>query len=380
MHSTLAELLENLKPGLLWVSRDGLVRYANGDAGARTGLAPGRRLYDPDMASTVSAVVTGREPRAVNAFGAPAQQGGAVPELKCRVIPGLAADDAFVLIGNDPSADHGAAFDNLLQVVQHDLRDPLAAAAKALLAAKAGQAGAQDGVPALCSSIDELLLTLNKLVDLASVWGSSALLANDRIEPWPLLLQVWGELHALAQSRSIKVRFLAQGATESLATIYGSEPWLRRVFVECLDSALRSARPGVTLVIEHMQLGPRARIVFRDSSVFAALSSDAVAMPSPAKGTKPAARRLSANDQIGFKLCQHIVSLHGGQLREENEDGLRNFLIDLPTGAPHRNTAQSQIDVAQAERYAADLATLMARARTAESKSKAPAAGAGAAA
>ena len=47
-----------------------------------------------------------------------------------------------------------------------------------------------DGVDALCGSIDELLLTLNKLVDLASVWGSTALLANDRIEPWPLLQQV----------------------------------------------------------------------------------------------------------------------------------------------------------------------------------------------
>ena len=96
-----------------------------------------------------------------------------------------------------------------------------------------------------------------------------------------------------------------------------------------------------------------------------------------AKGTEPAARRLRANDHIGLKLCQHIVSLHGGQLREENEDGLRNFLIDLPTGAPHRNTEQSQIDVAQAERYAADLAALIARARAAESKSKAPAAGVG---
>ena len=243
MHSTLAELLENLKPGLLWVSRDGLVRYANGDAGARTGLAPGRRLYDPDMARAVSAVVTGREPRAVNAFGAPAQVGGAVPELKCRVIPGLSVDDAFVLIGNDPSGDHGPAFENLLHVVQHDLREPLAAAGKALHAA---QAGAPDGVDALCGPIDELLLTLNKLVDLASVWGSTALLANDRIEPWPLLQQVWGELQSLAQSRSIKVRFCAQGAAESLATIYGSEPWLRRVFVECRESVLRSGRPGAS--------------------------------------------------------------------------------------------------------------------------------------
>ena len=313
----------------------------------------------------------------MNAFGAPAQQGGAVPELKCRVIPGLSADDAFVLIGNDPGADDGSAFDNLLHVVQHDLRDPLAAAGKALHAAKAGQAGAPDGVDALCGSIDELLLTLNKLVDLASVWGSTALLANDRIEPWPLLQQVWGELQSLAQSRSIKVRFRAQGAAESLATIYGSEPWLRRVFVECLESALRSARPGATLDIAHVQLGPRALIVFRDCGVFARPSIDAVEMQSAAKGTEPAARRLRANDHIGLKLCQHIVSLHGGQLREENEDGLRNFLIDLPTGAPHRNTEQSQIDVAQAERYAADLAALMVRARAAESKSSAPAAGVG---
>jgi CheY-like chemotaxis protein len=72
---------------------------------------------------------------------------------------------------------------------------------------------------------------------------------------------------------------------------------------------------------------------------------------------------LSARDQIGLKLCRHIVSLHGGQLREEEEDGVRNFLIELPTGAPHRND-QSQLDVAQAQRYATDLAALMSRART----------------
>jgi hypothetical protein len=36
---SLAEPLENLKSGLLWVARDDEVRYANADAGARTGLA-----------------------------------------------------------------------------------------------------------------------------------------------------------------------------------------------------------------------------------------------------------------------------------------------------------------------------------------------------
>ena len=39
MHPSLAELLENLKPGLLLVVRDGTVRYANGEGTARTDLA-----------------------------------------------------------------------------------------------------------------------------------------------------------------------------------------------------------------------------------------------------------------------------------------------------------------------------------------------------
>lgn len=369
MHASLTELLENLKPGLLWVGRDGAVRFANGDAGARTGLATGARLYDPDMARAVSAVVKGRTPAAVTALGKPAQHGGAMPELKCRVIPGLAADDAFVLIGADPNADHGAAFDNLMHVLHHDLRDPLAAAGLAL---KAAPAGAAEDTAALLAAIDNLVVTMNKLVDLASVWGSSALLANDRIELWPLLQAVWGELQDLARSRSIKVRFHAQSPSESLATIYGSEPWLRRVFTECLESALRDARPGVTLNIEHVQMGPRALIVFRDCGVFTSRHHDATELPRCAKGTAVTPERLAARDHIGLKLCQHIVALHGGQLREEIEDGQHNFLIDLPTGAPHR-ADQSAIDAAQAQRYAEDLAALMARSRAAPARAAASA-------
>ena len=44
MHSTLAELLEDLKPVRLWMSRDGLEPCANGDAGARSGLAEQRQI------------------------------------------------------------------------------------------------------------------------------------------------------------------------------------------------------------------------------------------------------------------------------------------------------------------------------------------------
>jgi hypothetical protein len=70
----------------------------------------------------------------------------------------------------------------------------------------------------------------------------------------------------------------------------------------------------------------------------------------------------TARERIGFELCRRVLTLHGGMLREEVEDGLRHFLIDLPTGAPHQAETQ-QIDIAQAQRYASDLAVLMARSR-----------------
>ena len=363
MHATLIELLENLKPGLLWVRIDGAVRYANREAAARTGLAVGRKLCDPDLARAVTAAVAGRMPRMVTAVGHPSQPGGAAPELQCRVVPGFSSDDAFVLITPDASADHGAAFDNLLQVIDSDLREPLRSASEALQFARADGTDVHV-VDALCDRVDLVLQTLGKLVDLAGVWGSSALLANDRIKLWPLLQKVWGEIEPVAIERSIKVRFQARSETD-LVTLYGSEAWLARVFLECLESALRAARPGSTLLIEYRQMGPRALIVFHDCGVFATFGRDAVELPGiPAASNRGAApARLGAREQIGLKLCQHIVALHGGQLREEVDDGLRNFLIDLPTGAPHR-VEQDQFDIAQAQLYAQDLAALMARART----------------
>lgn len=366
MHASLAELLENLKSGLLWVARDGEVRYANADAGMRTGLATGRRLFDPDLMRAVAASVAGRVPRTVSAVGLPAAPGDAPTELKCRVIPGMAKDDAFILISPAAGQDGSAAFENLMQAIRSDLREPLRQTQAALSRLRVHQ-DLQPDHAALGEGLEQLLTVTDRLVELASLWDSSSLLANDRIELWPLLQRVWGEVEPLALQRGVKVRFRAQTETAGLAALYGSERWLGRVFQECLEAALRGTRRDGLLDIEHRQLGPRAIVVFRDSGVFSArnVRSEGVELDSGRKAVKgaPAVKPvLAVRDQIGLKLCQHIVALHGGQLREEEEDGLRNFLIDLPTGAPHR-ADEAAIDVAQAQQYARDLSALMTRAR-----------------
>lgn len=336
MHASLTELLENLRPAVLWVTHDGVVRYANAEAANRTGLATGCRLYDPDLGRAIVAAVTGRVPRTVTTAGAP-QAGVPGVEMKCRVIPGLGSDDAFVLMSTDPSRDQGSGYDNLMETIRADLRDPLREA-RAALSLVEERGALQPEQAALNDGLGQLLTVVERLVELASLWSGDSLLANDRIELWPLLQRVWGEVEPLALQRDVRVRFQAQTETAGLVTLYGSERWLGRVFQECLEVAVRGTRAGGLLDVEHRQLGPRAVVVFRDSGVFA------------------------GREQIGLKLCQHIVGLHGGHLREEVEDGVRNFVIDLPSGAPHRSDTAA-LDIAQAQQYAKDLAALMIRQR-----------------
>jgi signal transduction histidine kinase len=335
MHATLSELLENLQPGMLWLSRDGLVRFANTQAAAKLRLNTGSRVQEPTLINAVNGTVIEQTARVVTISGQPAGPGEPAPELRCKVLPGLARDDAMVLVTD--SADEHA-------VMARNDRDVHA-------------------LDALCDQVDEVTHVLNKLIDLAAVWGSESLMANDRIELWPLLQQAWAKVEPLARSRNLKARFTAQGPKTQLAVIYGSEHWLLRVFVECLEAAIRVARPGGMLDIEHRQMGPRALIVLRDSGAFVAAKSEATPMETGSTASSAAnAVRLASRDMIGLKLCQQIVAQHGGQLREEHDDGQRNFLIDLPTGAPFRNEATA-MDIAQAQVYARDLAALMARRR-----------------
>lgn len=359
MHSTLTEILENLQPGMLWVSRDGLVRYANARATTSTRLSAGSRLQEMALRKAVEAVVVDHTTRSVVISGWPAAPGEAAPELRCKVMLGLARDDAMVLISDQQDEHAGVGFDNLMMVIRSDLRDPLQQLHQSLSLAR--QDGDGHALDALCDQVDDLCHVLTRLSDLAEVWGSEALLSNDRIELWPLLQNAWAQVEPLARSRGVKVRFTSAMPKDQLAAMYGSAHWLQRVFLECMESAIRATRSGGTLDIEHRQLGPRVLIVLRDSGVFAPSRQDATEL-SGGKDRSPPAARLNARDLIGLKLCQQVVALHGGQLREEDDDGVRNFLIDLPTGAPYR-AQDSELDIAQAQRYAADLAALMARRR-----------------
>jgi hypothetical protein len=360
MQPSLADIFEAVPHGLLWVVRDGTVRYANSAAATLTGLGAGRPVWDPDLLRAIAAALKTGTAQALEATGV-ARSGAAVPVLQCRVIPGLGRDDVFVLAQGDTGAE-GSVADQLMTLIEHDLRVPLHEL-QAQLAHEARTAR-DPGMAGVLQRLQPLTAALDTLVDLARVWRGGALMVDERLELWPLIQQVWQDVEPLADQRRVTARFRSSQPPDHLAPLYGNGTWLRRVLRECLEAAVRSGRPGSTLHIEHRQNGPHALVIFRDCGVFAPQQGDSVALPHrPTTRGTPA--RLPAREQLSLDLCRHVLALHGGQLRDENEDGQRNFLIELPTGAPFR-TAPQTIDAAQVQQYARDLSALMARRRRSE--------------
>jgi len=368
MHASFFELLDNVKLGLLWVTLDGVVRHANADASARTGLGIGHRLSDVDLTRAVVDVISRGEPRALIANGLRRQDGRPHGGLKCRVIPGLAGDDAFLLMAPEDEQDAETDFDNLMQAIRTEVRNPLRQV-KAALALSESRGEATDEQTAMHDGVQQLLGVVDRLVELATLWHSEAMLENDRIELWPMLQQIWGDVEPLAMQRGVQVRFRPQTEVSSLVTLYGSERWIGHVFRECLEAAVRSAPRDGVIDIEHRQLGPRALVLLRDCGVLATHPARTDAVETPLD-THAQALQAPIQDLIGLRLCKRIVLLHGGRLREENEGGTRSFLIELPTGAPN-HIGQAQLAMSQAQAYAKDLAALMKRA----SPAKAPKAG-----
>lgn len=358
MQKTLFTLFESLNCGFIWVDRDSRVRYINAQASSLTALQPQAAVPHGPLRRAIDAVLAGRT---ALPLALPTASGDG-RTLKLRVMQGLGRDDAAVFVSVDADMAPAVGLDNLLTVIRTDLSEPWKRCSVALGLAR--QSPDRHALEALFDEVEEVGGVLSKLIDLAQIWSSESLLSNDRIDMWDLVREVWKNVEALARSRSVQVRFTRFPRDVQLSTVYGSHAWLLRVFIECLEAAIRATPAGGTVDIEYHQMGPRVLVVFRDCGLFAPrrLHADRLDDLTSAGSRTGEAPRLSARDLIGLRLCQRIVELHGGQLREEMEDGLRNFLIDLPTGAPARN-ATPEMDIQQAQQYARDLAALMARRR-----------------
>lgn len=376
MNTILNNFSDSHGPGLLWVSRHGLVRHANAHAVACTGLVSGQALHDADLCRAVATVARRGEPCTVSTLGLQSGEGRTFPELVCRVIPGMAQDVAFVLIDADREVDGRSACDQVLRAVRTDLGEPLKQVQAAL--SLCNDVAPTRAVHALLDRLEELTLAMDKLMGLATLYGDGqAGSVTQNMPLWAMLQQAWDHQQSLALGQGVKARFRAHGEATLKAMVPGNATALKRALSECLESAIQSAPRGSTLDIEHRLTSTGTRVVLFDCRAF--VGAEETAAPSQVADSAWAGVRaegeasMSAREMISFNLCRHVIEQHAGQMRVEYHQGRRHLVIDLPTEAARRDIGAADC-APQTQHHARKLAAVMRIAgdRSAECQERSP--------
>jgi signal transduction histidine kinase len=355
MNEAFKLLFDQVKSGVVWVQRNGVVRYANKAAVQMTPVMLGQPMMDPVAERTVKAGGQGMLTLPFN-FELTTQE--AHPDaIRAVLIPAPVGQDLMVVLNNvSEERWYSQALENLIGYIEAEMASPIEALSRQLpqIERLARQPSPQD-VEALVRNAQVLSAKLGKLRDLVAVFGESAIQRDERILVNELLQQSLLEVMPQARGRNITVA--TQGLDAELPVVYGSRHWVTKAVSEYLEQSIRSARPGGLIELSVQAVGTRVIVRARNQGLFVSNHERRSAFVPFGVGdsSTPVAGRTS----IGLALSERIVSQHGGSVRIEDEFDSVDFVLEIPAGAPA--TQDAQLSVEQAQRYARDMAQLMAR-------------------
>jgi signal transduction histidine kinase len=364
MNPAMKQLFDSVHDGILLVGRDGGVKFASTEACRLLGVKRVESLPAP-MLKHLEGVI-GNYLSLPDRFEYVAPESRDADSIEVTLLGSPVGSDLVFVLHNATQAKlYQTTVDNVFHLINKELRYPMQDfldtlgnilerlkehdSEDAVISAVAARA--RDNGTALMAKMRKLI-EMTDLIELAPVVGS------DRIE-----LKVLVEELLLAvkdRAGNQRQRIYLAGFEETLPPVYGSRPWLARALMEFLGNSLAHAKRGSAILVSARKNG---------SHVIFGVRNYGHALPAHLRERVflPFYRAHSVDEQpgaglgLGLPLAKHVVEMHGGHVRiEGGEGGFTEFLLELPTGAPHLPT--HELGLAQAERYARDLAQLMARA------------------
>lgn len=356
MNEAFRQLFDQVKSGVVWVQRNGVVRYANKAAVQLTPVMLGQCMLDPVADRTVKAA--GQDMLKLPfQFELTTQE--AVPDaIRAVVIQAPVGSDLMVVLNNvSEERWYSQALENLIGYIEAEMAHPIEALAQKLpqIARLVQQQGATGDLAELVAEATTLSTKLGKLRDLVSVFGESAIQRDERILLPDLVRQSVNEV--LPQARARNVTIASQGLDDDLPAVYGSAHWLSKAMSEYLEQSVRSAQPGGLIELSVQAVGTRVMVRARNQGLFVSNHERRGAFVPFGVGDSP--RQPDHRRGIGLALSQRILEQHGGSVRIEDEFDAVDFVLEIPAGAPASQDAQ--LSVEQAQRYARDMSQLLAR-------------------
>lgn len=356
MNEAFRLLFDQVKSGVVWVQRNGIVRYANKAAVQMTPVMLGQPMLDPVAERTVKAA--GQDMLKLPfAFELTTQE--AHPDsIRAVVIPAPVGQDLMVVLNNvSQERWYSQALENLIGYIEAEMAQPIEALAQMLprIAQVVSGPGGSQALQAVVSDADALSAKLGKLRDLVSVFGESAIQRDERIMLPELLEQALLEVMPQARARNVTVTL--HGVDAELPAVYGSSHWLAKAASEYLEQSVRSAQPGGVIELSVQAVGTRVMVRARNQGLFVSHHERRNAFVP--FGVGDSTHPTQARRGIGLALAQRILAQHGGSVRIEDEFESVDFVLEIPAGAPASQDAQ--LSVEQAQRYARDMSQLLAR-------------------
>jgi signal transduction histidine kinase len=367
----LLTLLDFIASPVLLFNAEGQVAFTN-QAAKQMSCRPALLLgSDPNVRGLVRDIATSQMVLHFE-MRVDAMSDNGIARLQCRFAPraiaGLVAMSVVEVAPDvtesdtpDPSTavDQRLSLQQIMALIKGDLSPSIE---KVLAMAPAGEQSE------MAANVGQLKERLERLSDLVNVFGEDVLIGEDRLLVPELVRSIAQELAPLTQSKGVS--FVIEGEREDLPPVYGSRRLIHRALHECLHNAVLYARDGVqstesvAVGVGFRASGHHLLVHIHNIGVLsaAALAHHAATIFRPRLAKGSPAPEEPDKLRIGLPLTHRILQLHGGRLRiEQDATNELDVLLELPTGAPLRNT--QQLDLLQAQIYAEDLSKLMARSR-----------------
>jgi len=365
MNTLLETFFNSLREGVVLVDAEDVVRYANRAALPWLALRVGERVRNPGLQAAIRATRVGEgQPRKLAVAACPgfARTG----PLEVQVMMSPSAQHVMLLIEPDSSPGGQDAARAIGELINHHCRSPLQGFfATAELAVEALQA--RNPADLEIRRVVERAIThgkaavdkLSQLLAIAQAAEGVPMKLDERLEVALLIDRATQAARELGAPR--RMRIFLEGADADLPALYGSRAWLERSVFELVACALMCGAHGADVLVSVSASAGRVLIAARVAGNSAdAPSRDLTYTPfySEADTEGLYARSLG----IGLSFARWVIERHGGHLTvSDDENGIAEFAASLPCGLPL--ALHPHEPVRQAERYAEDLARLLAEQR-----------------
>jgi signal transduction histidine kinase len=361
MNNLFIKLFSQIDDGIVMFDVTGKVLYSNLEDSRFAAIVVDNKIVDDTVMHEVSEILTSKN--------------NSVKKIKLNTSEQVENDSHAVLIPNDnmfclyirdelDKARFNILRENMFELINHELRTPMqgflggASLISEMLEENNGiindTTDFQSLINMTVSNVKKVTTKVERLLELSQLYGDEPMHSNERIHLVELAFSAVDALQNMSASKNIIINVELKG--EVIGALYGSFSWLKRAIEECVRNSIEHSHPHSEIHLQIKQNGNFAHIVIRDFGRGMAPKVKQILFDSfTGGGDKDEYSNQGLG--IGLSLAKNIVEMHGGNIKNMENDDSVEFHIELPTGAGQ--SLNKSLDTQQAQLYAKDLAILM---------------------